>query len=244
MKKIIFGIILNFILFSVLFAQGHKQVKEGNELFFQEKYDEANNKYRDALLENPESPIIHFNIGDVLYKKKNYEEALKSFDKTTAADDILLQSKSYYNLGNTLYRMGKLPESIQMYKKALELNPDDEDAKYNLEYVRTKIKNEAEKQPAQNQPQSSGQQEQQSAPNQNQDEQNQDQQKQEEQQTEPREDQQQQQPQEQMQQAEPAQEISKEDAERILDALKNEEGELLQQQRAKTPGRPFRGKDW
>jgi tetratricopeptide (TPR) repeat protein len=232
-----------FFSFAV-FAQGHKQVKEGNELYSQEKYDEANNKYRDALLENPESPIIHFNIGDVLYKKKNYEEAIKSFDKSTSSDDVLLQSKSYYNLGNTLYRMGKLPESIQMYKKALELNPDDEDAKYNLEYVRAKIKNEAEKQPAQNQPQSSGQQEQQSAPNQNQDEQNQDQQKQEEQQ-QPESSEDQQQQQEQMQQqAAPAQEISKEDAERILDALKNEEEDLLQQQKAKTQGRPFRGKDW
>lgn len=229
---------------SVVFAQGHKQVKEGNELYSQEKYDEANNKYRDALLENPESPIIHFNIGDVLYKKKNYEEAIKSFDKSTSSDDILLQSKSYYNLGNTLYRMGKLPESIQMYKKALELNPDDEDAKYNLEHVRAKIKNEAEKQPAPNQPQSGQQEQQPSGQDQNQDEPKQDQQKQEEQQqSESNEDQQQQQ--EQMQQpAEAAQEISKEDAERILDALKNEEEELLQQQRAKTPGRPFRGKDW
>ncbi|HEX9655035.1 MAG TPA: hypothetical protein VGA99_15105, partial [bacterium] len=45
-------------------------------------------------------------------------------------------------------------------------------------------------------------------------------------------------------QAEEAQQISKEDAQRILDALKNEEEELLQQQKAKRPGRPFRGKDW
>ncbi|HEX9652485.1 MAG TPA: tetratricopeptide repeat protein, partial [bacterium] len=177
MKKTIFCIFLNFAVGSALFAQGHKQVQEGNELYSQEKYDEANNKYRDALIDNPESPIVHFNIGDVLYKKKNFEEAIKSFDKTTSADDVLLQAKSYFNVGNSLYRMGKLPESIQMYKKALELNPDDEDAKYNLEYVRTKIKNEAEKQ--QNQPQSGEQQQeqqQQSEQNQNQDEGNQDQQ--------------------------------------------------------------------
>ncbi len=244
MKNIIFCLTLNFLLSSFLFAQGHKQVKEGNELYAQGKYDEANNKYRDALIDNPESPIVHFNLGDVLYKKKNYEEAVKSFDKTTSSEDILQQSKSYYNLGNTLYRMGKLPESIQMYKKALELNPEDEDAKYNIEFVRTKIKNEAQKQPNQNQQQSSEQQEQQQS-EQKQDEQNKDQQNQEKpQQNNSEEEKEKQEQQLQQQQEGQAQEISKEDAERILDALKNEEQENLQQQKAKAQGRPFRGKDW
>lgn len=244
MKKIVFCITLNLALISSLFAQGHKQVKEGNELYAQEKYDEANNKYRDALIENPESPIVHFNLGDVLYKKKNYEEAIESFDKTTSSEDVLLQSKSYYNMGNTLYRMGKLPESIQMYKKALELNPDDEDAKYNLEYVRTKIKNEAEKQPNPNQQQGGEQQEQQQS-EQKEDEQNKDRQEQQQPQQSNNEDEKEKQEQPLQQQQEgQAQEISKEDAERILDALKNEEQEMLQQQKAKAQGRPFRGKDW
>jgi tetratricopeptide (TPR) repeat protein len=241
MTEIMLCIALNLSLVSTLFAQGHKQVREGNELYSQEKYDEANNKYRDALIDNPESPIVHFNIGDVLYKKKNYEDAVKSFDKTTSSDDVLLQSKSYYNMGNTLYRLNKLPESIQMYKKALELNPDDEDAKYNLEYVRTKIKNDAEKQQQQNQPQS-GEQQQEQQSEQNKDEDEQQEQQQEE--PKPENGEQDQQQQQQEQQSGEAQEISKEDAERILDALKNEEEDLLQKQKAKTQGRPFRGKDW
>jgi tetratricopeptide (TPR) repeat protein len=50
------------------------------------------------------------------------------------------QAKGYYNSGNVLYREGKWEEAIGAYKKALELNPNDEDAKYNLEFVRQKIK--------------------------------------------------------------------------------------------------------
>jgi len=248
MKNIIFFIIflaLNFLFDVSTFAQGgHRQVKEGNRLYAEEKYDEANNKYRDALIENPESPIVHFNIGDALYKKNNYEEARKSFEKATSSDDILVQSKSYYNVGNALYRLGKLPESILMYKKALELNPDDEDAKYNLEYVRAKLKNEAQKQPMpnQNQQQSGEQQQDQQNPDQNSEEQ--ENQQQEQQNTSEEQQNNEQQQNQQEQQAQPVQEISKEDAERILDALKNEEQDLLQQQRAKKPGRPFRGKDW
>lgn len=246
MQKLCTFLILNFAFTFAAFAQGgHKQVSEGNKLFAEEKYDEANNKYRDALIENPESSIVHFNIGNVLYKKRNFEEAIKSYEESTSSDDILLQSKSYYNLGNSLYKMGKLPESILMYKKALELNPDDEDAKYNLEYVRAKLKDDAQKQPQQNQQQQ--QQEQQS--NQQQQDQNskEDQSQQQDQQSESSEGEQNldnQEDQSQQQETAQPEEITKEDAERLLEALQNEEQELLQQQRTKKRGRAFRGKDW
>ncbi len=240
-RFVLFALTLIFP-FSVYAQGGHKQVAEGNKLFAEEKYDEANNKYRDALIESPESPIIHYNMGDVLYKKRNYEEAMKSYEKALSSDDVLLQSKSYYNMGNTLYRMGKLPESILMYKKALELNPDDEDAKYNLEYVRAKLKDTAQKQPQSNQQQQ--QQQEQQNQDQNQNSQEQEQQQEQQAQSENNEDEQQQQQEEQQAQAEQEQEISREDAERILDALQNEEQELLKQQKPVKKGSAFRGKDW
>lgn len=243
---------LNLTIVTLAFAQsGRKQIEDGNRLYAEEKYDEANNKYRDALIDNPESPIVNFNIGDVLYKKRNFEEALKSFEKATSADDILLQGKSYYNMGNSLYKMGEMPESIVMYKKALELNPNDEDAKYNLEYVRAQLKDQAQDQSQQNQDQQQQQeqqdqqqQQQQQSQDQSQENQEQDEQQQQEPQQNQSEEQQEQQQQEQDQQAGQEQEISKEDAQRILDALDKDEQDLLRKQRAKKPGRAYRGKDW
>ena len=237
------------MLFAIsAFAQsGHKQVTEGNKLYAEEKYDEANNKYRDALIENPESPIVNFNIGDVQYKKRNFEEAIKSYEKSTFSDDISLQSKTYYNIGNTLYKMTKLPESILAYKKELELDPEDEDAKYNLEYVRAKLKDNSEKQPQENQ-QHEQREEQQQQDQQNQDtEQNSEEEQQDEQEQKQSSDEQQnpdQQQEEQQEQAAEPKEISKEDAERLLNALQNEEKDLLKEQKPKRRGRPFRGKDW
>ena len=43
-------------------------------------------------------------------------------------------------MGNTLYQMNKLEESVLAYKKALELKSTDMKAKYNLEFVREQIK--------------------------------------------------------------------------------------------------------
>lgn len=245
MRKMILFLILNVFFVISAFAQGgHKQVTAGNKLYAEEKYDEANNKYRDALVENPESSIINFNIGDVQYKKRHFEEAIKSYEKSTSSDEIKVQSGSYYNIGNTLYKMGKLPESISAYKKALELNPEDEDAKYNLEYVRAKLKDKSEKQPQENQQQQQQEQEEQNQDKeQNSEEQKEEQQEQQQNNQENQENPEEQQEQQQEQATEPK-EISKEDAERLLNALQNEEKDLLKEQKPKRRGRPFRGKDW
>ncbi len=236
-----------------LLAQGagRKQVAEGNKYFAEEKYDEANNKYRDAEVSNPESPIVHFNIGDALYKKRKYEEALEAFQKATQkSDDVQLQAQSYYNLGNTLYRLDKWPESILAYQQALKLNPEDKDAKYNLEYVRAKIKENAQKQPQdqqQQQQQQSGseQQEQQNQDDQQKkDQQQQDQQQQNQQQNENQQEQEQQSRQGEAEQKKDKEQLSKEDAARLLEALRNQEKEAQKQRQIKAQGRARVEKDW
>ncbi len=117
-----------------------------NQAFEQQDYQEALKLYTDALLEAPDSPIVHYNIGNVYMKQRKYEEAVKEYAKATEASDISLQQKAYYNLGNAYFYQGKWDQAILQYKKALELAPDDMDVKYNLEYVRKKIKEQAEKQ--------------------------------------------------------------------------------------------------
>ncbi len=238
---------------SNLLAQGagRKQVAEGNKYFAEEKYDEANNKYRDAEVSNPESPIVHFNIGDALYKKRKYEKALEAFQKATQkSDDVQLQAQSYYNLGNTLYRLDKWPESILAYQQALKLNPEDKDAKYNLEYVRAKIKENAQKQPQdqqQQQQQQSGseQQEQQNQDDQQKKEQQQEQQQQDQQlQNQQQNEKQQEQEQKSGQEKKDKEQLSKEDAARLLEALRNQEKEAQKQRQIKAQGRARVEKDW
>ena len=49
-------------------------------------------------------------------------------------------------MGNALFRMNKLEESIMAYKKALELDPSDMESKFNLEFVREQIKKKKQNQ--------------------------------------------------------------------------------------------------
>jgi len=118
---------------------------EGNKLYKEGKVDEALSKWRDAQIENPDSGKLHYNIGNGLHEQKQYEDAFNEYEKSLDSKDSELQQKAYYNIGNTHYRMGKLPEAIEDYKKCLNINPKDEDAKYNIEFIKKKLKEQPKK---------------------------------------------------------------------------------------------------
>lgn len=145
MKKALIIVLFALFFCKVLFSSVRSNLSSGNSAFKKEKYDIALEKYKNAEASKPGLPEAVFNIGNVYYKTGDYEDALKSFEKATYSKDIELQCKAYYNMGNSLFRMGKLPEAILFYKKAIELNSADEDAKFNLEFVQKKIKENMDK---------------------------------------------------------------------------------------------------
>ena len=119
---------------TVLEAQrGRAEVREGNRLYREGRFDEAHERYLDALRENPNSPIIRFNEGNALYQTQEFQRALDAYRHAAETGDPRLKSQAWYNLGNALYRQQQLGESIEAYKEALRLDPDDDDAKHNLE---------------------------------------------------------------------------------------------------------------
>ncbi len=205
---VIFGLILSAT--NVFAQKERKYIRQGNREFENEKFEESEIDYRKAIdLDEKKSYKPLFNVGDALYKQEKYEEAVEQFNNLT---DYELskeeKAKIYHNLGNSLLQSDKLQESIEAYKNALRNNPNDMDTKYNLAYAQKKLE---QQQQDQNQDQNQDNQDK------NQD-QNQDQNQQDNQDQNQNQDQQQQQQQQQP-------EISKEDAERILQALANDEKE-------------------
>ncbi|MEM8485882.1 MAG: tetratricopeptide repeat protein [Bacteroidota bacterium] len=147
--------------------------------------------------------------------------------------------------------------ALEHYKRAMLADPMNEDAKFNYEFVKRQLENQEQNQDQQ-QEQDQNNQDQENNENQDQQQQNQDQQNQEQnqdqqqqqnqdsQQQEENQEQQQQQQNEQQQQQPPPDpnKLSKEEAERILQALQNEEEELLRQV-MKSQSRPKKvEKDW
>ena len=122
-------------------ASLHEAVQKGNQLVREGKLDDALKTYVDGQIEHSDDPRLKYNIAATQYKMKNYEEAVKGFlDTAATSKDVKLEEQALYNCGNALYRQGKLEEAIEYYKKALGRNPDDRDAKHNLEFVQEELK--------------------------------------------------------------------------------------------------------
>lgn len=201
-------------------AQSEKKlISDGNKNYETKNYIEAEKKYKAALEKNKESYKANFNLGNAYYQQGRYEEAAQQFQaithKPTSKDTL---AKAYHNLGNALLKSKKYQESVNAYKNALKNNPNDEDTRYNLAYALQMLKKqqEQEKKDKENK--------------QNQDK-KEDEKKEEEKKNEDKKEKKQDQQPEQAKQN-----ISKEDAERMLDALLNDEKNIqdkLKKQKAK-----------
>lgn len=129
------------------------------------KFEDAYSQFQEALKSHPQSRAedkLQFDSGAAAYKLKDYSKALESFSQALLSRDTGLQSKGYYNLGNTLYQRGETQKSddkklsdwtnaLDHYEQTLKIDPQDKDAKDNYDYVKKKIeelKNKKQQQPS------------------------------------------------------------------------------------------------
>ncbi|MEW6413362.1 MAG: tetratricopeptide repeat protein [Candidatus Zixiibacteriota bacterium] len=217
-------------------------VKQGNEAYRKQDYKQALEYYHSAETDLPESPQLEYNIAGALYQQGNYEETVERYTRALNASDSALEEQAHYNLGNTYFRMADYEKAISAYQEALTLNPEDVDAKFNLELARKRLKEQIK--PEQQQQQDEQQQQKQQDQQQQQDQQNQDEQQQ--QQDQQQQDQQESKPEEQQQKQDSQQdtEMSREDAERILNALRDDEQDLQKKIKREDSARDYQGKDW
>jgi len=249
------NLLLLFIFLPVLTpAQSWLDNRSGIAEYNKGEYEDAQEKFQKARKKVPDDPSITLNISSTLYKQEIYNEAgneiIRSLRKNPEITDSSLYSSLYYNLGNSFFKQESLGQAIEFYKTAVRLNSNDLDAKYNLELLlkiaqqqQQNQQQEQQKEGNQQQQQQNQQQEQQKEGNQQQNQQEQGQQNQDQ----PEQQQAQNQQKEQQQQQEGA--MSKEDAERLMDAFRRQEQEMIygqsQQQKRKTDGSKYRNqRDW
>jgi tetratricopeptide (TPR) repeat protein len=120
--------------------------REGNRLFSEDKYAEAEKAYLDAQVKSPGKPEIIYNLGNSLIKQGKYPQGIQALQQSAGVGSRSIKADSLYNTGNALFSMGDYKGSAEAFIEALKLNPEDGDAKHNLELALQKLKQQEQEQ--------------------------------------------------------------------------------------------------
>ena len=181
-------------------------LRSGNKLYNDSLFIKAEVDYRKALELNPKSTDAMFNLANALLKQQKAKEAMEQYESVSKIEkDKEKLAQIYHNMGVILQSSKQLPQCIEAYKESLRNNPKDDETRYNLALAQKQLKDQQQNQ--QNQDQQQQQQEQKEDKqdqNKDQQEQNQDQQQ-------------------QPQQQQNKNEMSKENAQQLLNAVMQDE---------------------
>lgn len=126
-------------------------IREGNKMYSERRYADAEKAYQKALQENESSLIAKFNLATTYLRQANVNDTTKNglldqsmnmLNEVAATADNALASKAYYDLGNIYYNQKNYAASVEYYKNALRKNPDDDKARENLRLAQKQLKDQ------------------------------------------------------------------------------------------------------
>ena len=185
-------------------------LRSGNKLYNDSLFIKAEVDYRKALEINPKSTDAMFNLANALLMQQKAKEAMEQYESVSKIEkDKDKLAQIYHNMGVILQSSKQLPQCIEAYKESLRNNPKDNETRYNLALAQKQLKDQQQNQQNQDQQQQQQQKQEEEKQDQNKDQQEQEQKDQ------------QQQNQQQLQQNK--NEMSKENAQQLLNAVMQDE---------------------
>ena len=133
-KTKVVSIVLLLITVLPLSAQTDRQyIRQGNKLYSQRDYEHAEVAYSKAVEKNDKNPQAHYNLGNALMAQRKDSAAVAEFEKAAKLEtNPLRKSQSFHNMGVACQQNRLYGEAIEAYKQALRLNPNDDETRYNL----------------------------------------------------------------------------------------------------------------
>jgi Ca-activated chloride channel family protein len=153
MKKLLPLVLVSAFALAACGLSAQKLNNQGNEAFYNQDFDGALAAYQEAQADSPELAEPHYNAANAHYRQGAYEQAEKELEQTLIKDEGDLSQSSTYNLGNTFFQGEQYEQAIEAYKEVLRLNPDDIEAKQNLELALRQLQQQQQEQEQQDQQQ-------------------------------------------------------------------------------------------
>ncbi|MBP5458147.1 MAG: tetratricopeptide repeat protein, partial [Paludibacteraceae bacterium] len=150
-NKLLVGLFVWVSLPLVSFSQNENNlIKEGNGLYEDKKYDESISKYDEALKQQGKfGDIASYNKGNALYRKGAYKEAVEAYEraaKSVPDQDPKKMGQIYHNIGDSYLQQKDYGNSYKAFKQSLRYNPNDEQTRYNLAYVKRLLEQQQQQQ--------------------------------------------------------------------------------------------------
>ena len=132
--------------FTLLQAQEGKvnnHIYEGNTQVEEEAYAGAEKSFRKALSMAPEKSTALYNLGNIHFLDKQYDEASQRFFQTQKfASSKEDKHKAFHNMGNVFMKKKEYQKAVEAYKNALRNNPSDDETRYNYALAKELLENE------------------------------------------------------------------------------------------------------
>ena len=118
-------------------------IRSGNRLFREQNYAKAEVEYRKAISKNPNNAQAVYNLGNALMAQQKDSAAIVQFTKAGKMETSpVRRAKSYHNIGTICQKSRLYGEAIDAYKEALRDNPNDNETRYNLALCKRLLKNQ------------------------------------------------------------------------------------------------------
>lgn len=115
-------------------AQNDRQlIRQGNRLYRQQNYAKAEIEYRKAIGKNGQNPQALYNLGCALMMQQKDSAAVVQYESAAKLETSKIRkAKIFHNIGVVCQTHQMYGEAIQAYKESLRNNPNDNETRYNL----------------------------------------------------------------------------------------------------------------
>jgi Ca-activated chloride channel family protein len=140
------------LVFAAFPGSSHASPTSAEKAYQKGNFAQAAKDYAASAQKKPAKAELQFNLGAAAYKSGEFGPATAAFQNALKTEQLPVQQSAYYNLGNAQYRTGQKTEqanpqetiktwqsAVQSYEAALQIKPDDADAKYNRDLVKRKL---------------------------------------------------------------------------------------------------------
>ncbi len=135
-----------FIISFSINAQIEKEnnyISKGNGLHEDKSYVNAEGEFRKALSINQNNPVANQNLGNTLYRSKDYDQANQRFFRSQKDNpDKNQKHLAFHNMGNVFMKKKDYPKAVEAYKNALRNNPKDDETRYNFALAKEMLEKE------------------------------------------------------------------------------------------------------